>query len=176
MLLIAKRRKLCYHSYAAIHHTYRFAYIVSLHDDTAKSTYIQEATMGKIKGLHHLSIYVKDMEESLNFYCITLGFELLDQETCDFGEFALIRKGDCTMELILPPDPEAVKWNRGVIDHFGLDIEGIDDVYAEMKEKGLKITTDGIVDMPRPLDGGRVFCAEGPNGEGINFYEFNRKI
>ena len=46
--------------------------------------------MGKIVGLDHISINVKSMEETLDYYCNLLGFQLLTHEPAPFGDFALI--------------------------------------------------------------------------------------
>lgn len=134
-----------------------------------------------IKGLHHISVYAKDTEASLDFYRNVLGFELLDRESCSFGEFCLIGLGNCRVELITPPaGTDYVRWEleekEPVLSHFGMDVEDIDTVYADLVAKGVKIRSKGIETLDRPLDGGRVFSIFGPCNEVINFYEFKRAI
>lgn len=137
--------------------------------------------MGRIVGLDHISLYAKDLEETLNFYCGKLGFTVLDQESVSFGEFALIRLGDCTIEVIKPLDPEKVVWqmedNREpVLSHFGLKVEGLDSLYTDLKAKEIQFEPDHIIELDAPLGGLRALSTKGPNGEVINFYEFARKV
>ena len=137
-----------------------------------------------IKGLHHISVYTKNTEESLDFYLNTLGFELVDCERdCSFGVFCLIRLGNCCIELITPPngaDADYVSWDipekEPVLSHFGMDVENVDELYQYLMEKGVKIRSNGIDSLAKPLDGGRAFSIYGPSGEVINFYEFKRKV
>ena len=73
--------------------------------------------MAKITGIHHICIYTKDMEESLNFYCNILDFEVLfrtiEKENVEPDGFfplnyALIRLGNCTIEVLMPYDTNIV--------------------------------------------------------------------
>ena len=81
-----------------------------------------------IKGLHHISVYARDTEKSLDFYLNTLGFELIDREDdCAFGGFCLLRLGNCQIELITPPEgADYVSWEipekEPVLSHFGMDV------------------------------------------------------
>lgn len=135
-----------------------------------------------IKGLHHISVYARNTQESLDFYLNTLGFELVDREDdCTFGGFCLIRLGSCWIELITPPEgADYVNWNlpekEPVLSHFGMDVEDVDAVYRDLCAKGVKIRSNGIDALPKPLGGGRAFSVFGPCGEVINFYEFNEKV
>ena len=135
-----------------------------------------------IKGLHHISVYAKDTEKSLDFYLNTLGFELIDREDdCTFGGFCLIRLGNCTIELITPPEgADYVSWEisekEPVLSHFGMDVENVEELYNTLLAKGVQIRSNGIDVLPKPLDGGRAFSIYGPCGEVINFYEFRRKV
>ena len=135
-----------------------------------------------IKGLHHISVYAKDTEKALDFYLNTLGFELIEREDdCTFGGFCLIRLGNCTIELITPPEgADYVSWEipekEPVLSHFGMDVENVEELYNTLLAKGVQIRSNGIDVLPKPLDGGRAFSIYGPCGEVINFYEFRRKV
>ncbi|HIU34374.1 MAG TPA: VOC family protein, partial [Candidatus Pullichristensenella excrementigallinarum] len=121
-----------------------------------------------IKGLHHISVYAKDTEKSLDFYLNTLGFELIDREDdCTFGGFCLIRLGNCTIELITPPEgADYVSWEipekEPVLSHFGMDVENVEELYNTLLAKGVQIRSNGIDVLPKPLDGGRAFSIYGP--------------
>ena len=132
--------------------------------------------MGKIVGLDHISINVKSMEETLDYYCNLLGFQLLTHEPAPFGDFALIRLGDCTLELIVQPDPSSVDWDMAggspVLNHIGLKVECLDEMFSDLKAKGIQFDDDTIVELSEPMGGLRAVCTKGPNGERLNFYEF----
>lgn len=133
--------------------------------------------MGQIKGMHHISVDTPDMQKSLEFYCDKLGFSLLHHEMCDFGDFALVRLGNCTIELIVQADPsEAFYHRRGTISHFGLDVEGIEDVYEDLKKKDIDFITSKVESDDCPAGGIKYVSIYGPSGEEINLYEFKHQF
>jgi catechol 2,3-dioxygenase-like lactoylglutathione lyase family enzyme len=130
--------------------------------------------MGKIAGIHHLCVNTPDIDKSLRFYREKLGFELLDRETCAFGEYAMLRLGTSNLELIQPNDPgEDSFGSRGALAHFGLQVEGIDEAFASLKEKGVEFLS-GVEEYSEPMGDFRAASFTGPSGEAINLYEFKR--
>lgn len=133
--------------------------------------------MGRINGMHHVSVDTFDMEKSLNFYCDQLGFQLVHREMCSFGDFALVRLGNAAIELIVQSDPAESFFNtRGTISHFGLDVSGIDALFEELKAKGVEFLSDHIEESPDPAGGIRYLSLLGPSGEEINLYQFSRQL
>lgn len=129
--------------------------------------------MGKIIGIHHLCIQTPDIEKSLAFYCEIIGFCLLDRETCNFGEYAMLRLGSSNLELIQPNKQEEVSFgNSGSLAHFGLQVESIEEVYKELKDKGVSFIPDQVNEFTEPLGGFSAASFLGPSGEAINLYEF----
>lgn len=138
--------------------------------------------MGQITGMHHLGIYTDDMEKTLDFYCNTLGFDLkyriVEKEGCVPDgfyplQYALIRLGNCTLELLQPYDCAlAAKKGKGSLDHIGLSVTGIEEVIEELKRKG--VCFNGEMGTNTTLmNGYKGISFTGPNGEGIALYEFN---
>ena len=129
--------------------------------------------MGKITGIHHLCIHTPDIETSLRFYRDTLGFRLLGRETCAFGEYAMLRLGASNLELIQPDNPTDESFGTcGSIAHFGLQTEDLDDVFRQLKQKGVSFLSEEIDDCSEPMGGLRAVSLLGPSGEAINLYEF----
>ena len=133
--------------------------------------------MGKINGLHHVSVDTPDMEQSLDFYCNKLGFTLVHRELCSFGDFALVRLGDAAVELIVQADPSEAFYNRrGVISHFGLDVDNVSEVFEALKRRGVAFLSDAVESCDGPAGGIQYVSLKGPSGEEINLYEFQRKL
>ena len=131
--------------------------------------------MGAVTGIHHLCVNTPDIEKSVRFYRELFGFQLLDRETCAFGEYAMLRLGTSNLELIQPNESNEDSFgSRGALTHFGLQVEGIDEVFTELKGKGVRFVCDEIEDCDAPLGGLRAASLFGPSGEAINLYEFKR--
>ena len=129
--------------------------------------------MGSIVSIHHLCVNTPDIEKSMRFYQEMLGFRLLSRESCAFGEYAMLRLGTSNLELIQPKEPTAESCGTcGSIAHFGLQVEDIDAVFAELKQKGVHFLSTNIDDCDEPMGGLRAVSLLGPSGEAINLYEF----
>ncbi|MEF9896033.1 MAG: VOC family protein [Clostridia bacterium] len=129
--------------------------------------------MGKITGIHHLCVETPDMDKSLAFYRDLIGFALISRENCDFGQYAMLRLGQSNLELIEPKNPSEDSFApHGAIAHFGLQVENIDEVFAELKQKGVRFISETIDDCAAPMGGLRAVSLRGPSGEAINLYEF----
>ena len=99
-----------------------------------------------IKGLHHVSIVVKNLEDSLKFYEATFGLRAGKIETIpEQGvKAALLPVGGAEIELIEPIDPNTgvAKFleSRGEgVHHLCLEVEDIDRGLAEMEKKGIQL-------------------------------------
>ena len=99
-----------------------------------------------IKGLHHVSIVVKNLEDSLKFYEATFGLRAEKVETIpEQGvKAALLPVGGAEIELIEPIDPNTgvAKFleSRGEgVHHLCLEVEDIDRGLAEMEKKGIQL-------------------------------------
>jgi methylmalonyl-CoA epimerase len=94
-----------------------------------------------IRGVAHVGISVKSLEEALHFYRDVLGLELHKTEVVGGGSLraALLRLGDTEIELLesLAPDTALARRGEG-LHHIALET---DDAVAEMarvRERGVQ--------------------------------------
>ena len=133
--------------------------------------------MGAILGIHHLCVQTPDMEASLRFYGDIIGFRVVDRETCDFGEYAMLKLGDTRLELIEPNKADETSFgSQGALAHFGLAVDGIDEICENLKQKGVQFVTEAPGYYAQPMGGFRAISLNGPSGEAINLYEFPTEI
>lgn len=130
-----------------------------------------------VYGIHHLCINTPDIQKSISFYCDKFGFKLIDKETCDFGEYAMLKLNDSRLELIQPNDPNEDSFGcKGALAHFGLGVRDIDRTVEELRAKGVEFLTDHINEESAPMGGLRAISLRGPSGEAINLYEFKHEF
>jgi len=115
---------------------------------------------------------VGDVERSVAFYTVNLGFRL-DQNMAP--AFARVSQGDLTLWLAGPqssaarpmPDgrhPEPGGWNR-----FVIELEDIETRVEEMKSAGLRFRNE-VVKGP----GGKQILLEDPDGNVVELFEAAR--
>jgi len=139
-----------------------------------------ESKQGKITGMHHVCIYTSDIDQSIAFYKL-LGFrviykvvekpEVLDKKYPQ--KYALIRLGNCSIELLNPRVDNLNTEPRGVIGHIGFNVENIEALHEDLKRKGIKFNTEDIVHVDKMYNGIKLITFKGPSGEGLTLYEFN---
>src|SRR6201995_183447 len=119
-----------------------------------------------IRDFHHAVLLVTDFDRSLDFYCHTLGFELISRDEDRRGPFldqmfgmdgvviklALVRGGGEVIEIIEPVAPaqlQAVTDRTdapGGIARIGWEVDEIEDMVEELKGKGGEFISE-IVEM-----------------------------
>jgi catechol 2,3-dioxygenase-like lactoylglutathione lyase family enzyme len=112
-----------------------------------------------IRGVHHLSLTVEDMDRMLAFYRDLLGFETAMQMSWEPGtdmvdrilelegssaDIEMLRAGNTYLELFKyhtppgrPVDPDNPVTDCG-IRHFAFDVVGIDDEYERLTAEGIR--------------------------------------
>lgn len=129
--------------------------------------------MSGIYGIHHVCVNTPDIERSIAFYRDVLGFRLLGSETCDFGEYAMLKLNDSRLELIQPNEvTEDTFGDKGSLTHLGLAVRGLDAVVADLRAKGIQFLSEDIEDNDAPMGGLRAIQLLGPSREHINLYEW----
>ncbi len=125
----------------------------------------------------HTMIRVKNLEESLKFYCDILGMKLLRQKDYPGGEFTLafVGYGDESDNTVIE-----LTYNWGVEEYemgnaFGHIALGVADIYKtcdEIKARGGKVTRE-----PGPMKHGTTVIAfvEDPNGYKVELIEMSGK-
>jgi lactoylglutathione lyase len=116
--------------------------------------------------LLHTMLRVKNLDESLKFYCDVLGMKLLRQKDYPGGEFTLafVGYGDESDHTVIELTHNWGKENYILGDAYGHIAIGVDDIYStctEIAERGGKVTRP-----PGPMQHGSTVIAfvEDPNG------------
>ena len=122
--------------------------------------------MATIEGLAHVGFFVDDLDRSLQFYKDILGFT----HTCSWEvpgvKVALLKLGDCCLEMMQHTEPHT--FSAGRYDHLALRVDDIEAVWKNLKAKGICFNTDEIiVDHGWGTHGARYILFPGPDGETI---------
>ena len=121
------------------------------------------------KGLGHIAIYTKDMDESIAFY-EKLGGSLRQRAAVSTpnGEklLALVAFGGVILELIQSPTP--MPMTEGNIPHLALDVDDVDAAAASIRAAGVDtfLTPEKKV-LPDLFGGLENWFFTGPSGEQI---------
>ncbi len=114
----------------------------------------------------HTMLRVRDLDESLSFYCDILGMQLLRKKDYPSGEFTLafVGYGDESEEAVIEL---TYNWGKGdyeLGDAYGHIALGVDDIYATCEK--IKSRGGNVVREPGPMKHGTTVIAfvEDPNG------------
>lgn len=116
----------------------------------------------ELRGVHHVSINVTDLAETLTFYTDALGLALLDRpDTIGPGAWLGCADGR-EVHLLMNDVPD----NNG--QHFAFEVADVDSVTERLSSVGRKVSA------PNEIDGlcRQVFCKD-PSG---NLLEFNERL
>lgn len=128
--------------------------------------------MGKVTGLAHIGVFVKDLEASVKFYTENLGFELDGIDDLGATRLAFVRNGGCILEFVCHSNYTNPN-DHGIVDHVCLEVVGIEDVVAGLKAKG--IAMEGEVGFSDKIRGGiKNIFFRGPDNERIELMEYVR--
>jgi lactoylglutathione lyase len=136
-----------------------------------------DANTPDIKGLAHICVYTRDIQESLKFYTETLGFKLIHQTELQSGfKFVLVRKGSCIIELLEPKDvARSRQRSTGVIDHIALEVADINKAFEQLKAKGISFHMP-VTEDPNLFGGVKIAFFRGPSGEIFELFEYLRPV
>ncbi len=108
--------------------------------------------------IKYATIIVKDMDESIKFYTEVMGYKI--DSRYDLGPAGAITllagEGDTMIEIIKNPVEEP-----GIFS-IGMDVEDLNTIIKELKEKGAKVTME-----PTEITVGSLAFIEDPNGARI---------
>lgn len=118
----------------------------------------------KLKGTHHVALRTPNFAAMEQFYSQTLGFPIVrrwDERTIIFIDI-----GSTTIELIGRAEATADTKPAGGWDHVALLVDNVDEAYAELVEKGVRIRS-------APVDAGDVRIAFffDPDGNVLELFE-----
>jgi catechol 2,3-dioxygenase-like lactoylglutathione lyase family enzyme len=144
-----------------------------------------------IRDFHHTVLLVTDFDRSLDFYCNTLGFDLISRDEDRRGPFldqmfglegvviklSLVRAGGEIIEVIEPVAPAELKAvtdrsdvPRGIA-RIGWEVDEIESMVEDLKARGVEFVSD-IVDMTvGHYAGGKVVFFRDPDGILLEFQQ-----
>ena len=125
---------------------------------------------GKITGLAHIGIKVRDMAASLKFYTEVLGFEKTGEQMFGTSHLAFLNIGTCILELIQAAQYE--ERTAGQVDHIAVEVKGIETLVEKLKAQGVQFLSDEVNVAPGLLDGVKNIFFVGPDGERFEFFEY----
>lgn len=106
-----------------------------------------------IKGLDHIAIAVRNIEETLAIYGPVLGMKIEHTKVVEQQKVrvAILRAGDTKIELLEPLSSESAVakflQNRGEgLHHIALEVSDIENHLKDLKDKGITL----IDEKPRP--------------------------
>ena len=99
-----------------------------------------------IKGLDHIAIAVRNIEETLAIYGPVLGMKIEHTKVVEQQKvrISILKAGDTKIELLEPLSSESTVakflQNRGEgLHHIALEVSNIDDQLKDLKDKGITL-------------------------------------
>ncbi len=118
----------------------------------------------QLKATHHIGVRTQNMEAMTTFYTETLGFPITKR--WDDVDIIFINIGNTTIELIGSAKAPAPNTPAGGLDHLALHVTSVDDAYAELVAKGIRIRTE-----PRDFKDVRICFFFDPDGNVLELVE-----
>jgi methylmalonyl-CoA/ethylmalonyl-CoA epimerase len=110
----------------------------------------------RLKAVDHLAIAVEDLEEAVRFYTEGLGFEEVERRRTEgrkTGMDSVVLKGNNLKIVLIKGTSEESQVTRYIraygpgVQHVAFLVEGIEEVVADLKARGLGFDTD-ILEVP----------------------------
>lgn len=132
----------------------------------------------QMKGLAHIGIHTEDLTNSMDFYTETLGFDYMDiREVPVPGgvtKLGFVNAGNLVIELVQPADTSGIKNRKlGPVDHIAIEVDDIDLVIDNLKDKNVAFNTPEKRDNPYLFNGISNIFFKGPNGESLELFQYH---
>ena len=119
-------------------------------------------------GLHHVGVYVADLERSIAFYREAFGLEVAERLTLGDERIAFLHVGAHRLELIALPGSAARA--AGVVDHVAFVVPApLEALLDALRGSGVRLLDETPIPIPA-LNARIAFCL-GPDGERIELFE-----
>jgi glyoxylase I family protein len=103
---------------------------------------VANATKLKVKGVHHISFRVDDLDASMHFYSRTLGFQPIERPGLGFRG-AWLKAGDVELHLLEVPGSGATGTNpsepTALANHLGLSVDGLGPVRSYFEQQSAPV-------------------------------------
>lgn len=117
--------------------------------------------------IDHVNMKVKNLIDSIEFYCNLFGFEIKQEENPNKTDVPSKIIGNDSIKLCLYEVPEMSP--EGGIAHFGFHIANFDEVITKCSDQGVQILYGGEVDWEKSKS---VYIVD-PNGYEIELSEIS---
>jgi catechol 2,3-dioxygenase-like lactoylglutathione lyase family enzyme len=119
-------------------------------------------------GLHHVGLYVADLDRSIAFYRDAFGLEVAERLSFGDEQIAFLRIGAHRLELITLPGSTARA--TGVVDHVAFVVPApLETLLDALRARGVRLLDQTPIPVPA-LNARIAFCL-GPDGERIELFE-----
>ena len=114
------------------------------------------------------TIYVKDLDESIDFYTDLVGLQMLRRFSANPGiEIAFMGNGvDQETQVELLADTNKINIDYSEFISIGFAVVSLDDMLDQVKSKNVAVHR-GPFETPRM----RFFCVKDPNGLNVEFFQ-----
>jgi len=136
--------------------------------------------MARVKKINHIAIAVPDLDPSLVFWRDILGLDLhhIEDVPSQKSMVAFLPVGESEVELVYPTSPESglakfVQEKGGGMHHLCFEVDDIEAMLAELKEKGVRL----INETPQVLPGRKMAFVHPKSTGGVlvELYEVTQK-
>ena len=134
-----------------------------------------------VKSIKHVGFSVKNLEESIYFYCNILGFretekqlmsgdyldEILNEKSVDLEVVFLEAENQSTViELLNIKSPENkigdnVPFFQTGLNHISIEVDNIDSIYTQLKAEGYKTNSKPLISPDKQV---KICFVREPNG------------
>lgn len=119
---------------------------------------------------HHFHLICSDLEQTENFFTGVLEAKLIQRRKFGTADGAVLDLNGTTISLRKAREGDNITGDssqqRYGYDHLGLEVEDIDAVYEELKEKGVTFSI-----LPKNVENGRMAFIKGPDGITIELFQ-----
>lgn len=126
---------------------------------------------GTVKGTAHVGIPTNDLCKTISFY-ENLGFDVILRTYNEAANeaVAFLKLSNYIIEAF---ETGHAAMCDGAYQHVALEVAGIDDLFAKLKEENYEMLHEEIQELPFWERGVRFFMILGPNNEKIEFCQKN---
>ncbi len=111
--------------------------------------------MAKIIKLNHVAIAVGDVDSALTFWQAALGLKVdhVEDVPSQKSEVVFIPVGESEVELVHPTSEDSglarfVTEKGGGMHHLCLEVDNIDEMLNDLKEKGIRLIDEQAKELP----------------------------
>ena len=130
-----------------------------------------------LDGLAHIALFTADIEQTIDFYTNKLGFDCVErlesQKPEGITHIAFLVLEDIILEATQPAegfDPSSA--GKGCFPHLAIQVTGMEDVIADLKDRGIVFDTEDYIPLPNMFGGSKCIFFKGPSGESLELFEY----